>query len=117
MTSPSFCTTANERVYITASGCEIGFGGTHGLQAFSPRLEDNHASGYLARVDLAIGAVVGTQRGSFERGPSEQSALPRERTRVGGVLRQRHPSGMMGPSVRWELRRSLSANAAHAPTS
>ena len=33
VTSPSFCTTVNERVYITASDCEIGFGGTQGLQA------------------------------------------------------------------------------------
>jgi len=33
LTSPSFCTTASERVYITANGCEIGFVGTPGLQA------------------------------------------------------------------------------------
>jgi hypothetical protein len=33
VTSPSFCTSCNERVYITASGCEIGFGGAQGLQA------------------------------------------------------------------------------------
>jgi hypothetical protein len=33
VTSPSFCTTVNERVYITAIGCEIGLGGTRGLQA------------------------------------------------------------------------------------
>ena len=33
VTSPSFCTTASERVYITANGCEIGFVGTPGLQA------------------------------------------------------------------------------------
>jgi hypothetical protein len=33
VTSPSFCTSSNERVYITASGCEIGFGGAQGLQA------------------------------------------------------------------------------------
>jgi len=33
LTSPSFCTTASERVYITANGCEIEFGGAHGLQA------------------------------------------------------------------------------------
>ncbi len=33
LTSPSFCTSSNERVYITASGCEIGFGGAQGLQA------------------------------------------------------------------------------------
>jgi hypothetical protein len=26
-----FCTTANERVYITAIGCEIEFDGTRGL--------------------------------------------------------------------------------------
>jgi PAS domain S-box-containing protein len=31
MTRPSFCTTASERVYITASGCETEFGGTMGL--------------------------------------------------------------------------------------
>jgi hypothetical protein len=31
MTRPSFCTTSSERVYITASGCEIEFGGTRGL--------------------------------------------------------------------------------------
>jgi len=31
VTRPSFCTTASERVYITASGCEIEFGGTRGL--------------------------------------------------------------------------------------
>jgi len=30
---PSFCTSSNERVYITAVGCEIGFGDTGGLQA------------------------------------------------------------------------------------
>jgi hypothetical protein len=30
---PSFCTTANEKVYITAIGCETEFGGTRGLQA------------------------------------------------------------------------------------
>ncbi len=28
LTRPSFCTTANERVYITAEGCEIEFGGS-----------------------------------------------------------------------------------------
>jgi hypothetical protein len=28
MTRPSFCTTASERVYITASGCETEFGVT-----------------------------------------------------------------------------------------
>src|SRR5271154_1776203 len=33
LTGPSFCTTASERVYITAIGCEIGFDGTRGLQA------------------------------------------------------------------------------------
>jgi len=33
LTSPSFCTSCSERVYITASGCEIGFGGAQGLQA------------------------------------------------------------------------------------
>jgi hypothetical protein len=31
VTGWSFCTKASERVYITASGCEIGFGGTRGL--------------------------------------------------------------------------------------
>ncbi len=31
VTRPSFCTTASERVYITASGCETEFGGTRGL--------------------------------------------------------------------------------------
>jgi hypothetical protein len=33
MTSPSFCTTASERVYITANGWEIEFVWTQGLQA------------------------------------------------------------------------------------
>jgi len=33
VTSPSFCTTVNERVYITAIGCETEFGGTRRLQA------------------------------------------------------------------------------------
>jgi YD repeat-containing protein len=33
VTSPSFCTSCSERVYITAMGCEIGLGGTRGLQA------------------------------------------------------------------------------------
>jgi hypothetical protein len=33
VTRPSSCTTVNERVYITAMGCELGFGGTRGLQA------------------------------------------------------------------------------------
>ena len=33
MTSPRFCTSFTERVYITAIGCEIGFGGTKGLRA------------------------------------------------------------------------------------
>jgi len=32
LTSPSFCTSGHERVYISASGCEIGFG-PQGLQA------------------------------------------------------------------------------------
>ena len=31
LTSPSFCTRANERVYITARGCETEFGGTREL--------------------------------------------------------------------------------------
>src|SRR5271156_6604857 len=31
-TCPTFCTTTNERVYITARTCELGFGGTKGLQ-------------------------------------------------------------------------------------
>jgi hypothetical protein len=33
LTRPSFCTTSRERVYITARACELGFGGTQGLQA------------------------------------------------------------------------------------
>jgi hypothetical protein len=33
LTSPNFCTSFIERVYITAIGCEIGLGGTRGLQA------------------------------------------------------------------------------------
>jgi hypothetical protein len=33
VTVPSFWVTANEKVYITAIGCEIGFGGTRGLRA------------------------------------------------------------------------------------
>ena len=33
LTSPSFCTTANERVYITAKGCETLLGGRYGLPA------------------------------------------------------------------------------------
>ncbi len=33
MTRPSFCTTASERVYITATDCEIKMDGTKGLQA------------------------------------------------------------------------------------
>jgi catechol 2,3-dioxygenase-like lactoylglutathione lyase family enzyme len=33
LTRPSFCSTANERVYITAIGSEIEFGGTSGLWA------------------------------------------------------------------------------------
>jgi len=31
VTSPSFCTTASERVYITARAFEFEFGGTKGL--------------------------------------------------------------------------------------
>jgi len=33
MTGPSFCTSSSERVYITAIGCEIEFGGARELQA------------------------------------------------------------------------------------
>jgi hypothetical protein len=33
VTGPSFCTSSNERVYITAIGCEIEFGGARELQA------------------------------------------------------------------------------------
>ncbi len=33
VTRPSFCTTASERVYITATDCEIKMDGTKGLQA------------------------------------------------------------------------------------
>jgi hypothetical protein len=33
LTGPSFCTSCSERVYITATDCEIGLGGTRGLQA------------------------------------------------------------------------------------
>ena len=33
LTCPTFCTKTNERVYITARACELGFGGTKGLQA------------------------------------------------------------------------------------
>ena len=33
LTRPSFCTTASERVYITATDCEIKMDGTKGLQA------------------------------------------------------------------------------------
>ena len=36
LTSPSFCTTLDERVYITATGCEIALVGTGG--ALRPRL-------------------------------------------------------------------------------
>jgi hypothetical protein len=32
MTGPRFCPPENERVYITAIGCDIEFGGTRGLQ-------------------------------------------------------------------------------------
>ena len=32
LTSPSFCISSSERVYITAIGCEIEFGGARGLQ-------------------------------------------------------------------------------------
>jgi hypothetical protein len=31
VTCPRFCTTASERVYITARGCETGFAATRGL--------------------------------------------------------------------------------------
>jgi hypothetical protein len=31
--SPSFCTSTDERVYITARACELAFGATRGLQA------------------------------------------------------------------------------------
>ena len=33
VTSPSFCTSTNERVYLTARACELPFGATRGLQA------------------------------------------------------------------------------------
>jgi len=33
LTGPSFCTSSSERVYITAMGCEIEFGGARELQA------------------------------------------------------------------------------------
>jgi hypothetical protein len=33
VTCPIFCTTTNERVYITARACELEFGATRGLQA------------------------------------------------------------------------------------
>jgi hypothetical protein len=33
LTSPSFCTSTNERVYITARACEFEFGATRELQA------------------------------------------------------------------------------------
>jgi len=33
LTSPSFCTTTNQRVYITAGACELELGGTKGLLA------------------------------------------------------------------------------------
>jgi predicted RNA methylase len=33
VTGPSFCTSSSERVYITAIGCEIEFGGARELQA------------------------------------------------------------------------------------
>ena len=33
LASPSFCTTTNERVYITARAFELELGGTKGLQA------------------------------------------------------------------------------------
>jgi len=33
LTCPSFCTSSSERVYITAMGCEIEFGGARELQA------------------------------------------------------------------------------------
>jgi len=33
VTSPSFCTTTSERVYITARACELEFGGIGGIQA------------------------------------------------------------------------------------
>src|SRR5579862_8328643 len=32
LTRPTFCTTVNERVYVTASGCEIELGGTERRQ-------------------------------------------------------------------------------------
>ncbi len=35
MTSPSFCTSGHERVYITAVGCEICFGPIRRIQQFS----------------------------------------------------------------------------------
>ena len=33
VTRPRFCTNRSERVYMTACGCETGFGGGNGLQA------------------------------------------------------------------------------------
>ena len=33
VTSPTFCTTTSERVYITARACELELSGTMGLQA------------------------------------------------------------------------------------
>jgi hypothetical protein len=33
LTSPTFCTTTSERVYITARACELELSGTMGLQA------------------------------------------------------------------------------------
>jgi hypothetical protein len=35
MTSPSFCTSGHERVYITVFGCEICFAPMHGIEQFS----------------------------------------------------------------------------------
>jgi uncharacterized protein YaiE (UPF0345 family) len=35
LTSPSFCTSANERVHIATMGCEIEFGGAQELQTTS----------------------------------------------------------------------------------
>ena len=32
VTSPSFCTSSSERVYITAIGCEIEFGGARDVR-------------------------------------------------------------------------------------
>ena len=62
MTSPSFCTSSREKVYITAIGCEIEFGSARELPGAIPLKDTVNDANFIfliwgSTVGVLVGAV------------------------------------------------------------